>query len=99
MGEARPPVSLPDIDYLQFYDLEAYLLDVVGPRFHAQGHLDAFDFFCIVIWKANRSKSLIARRLLATGAGDLDAAVRRLTEGLAAWPEPRERLLTTPVTF
>lgn len=81
-----------DVDYGQFYDLEHYLFDVVGPRFRENGRLDAFDFFCIVIWKANRAKSRIAKRLLAIGTDNLDQAVGRLTEGIAARPEPEDKL-------
>ena len=80
------------MDYRQFYDLEAYLFDAVGPRFRQEGSLGAFDFFCIVIWKANRAKSRVARRLLACGCADLESAVRALTSELARQPTPRERL-------
>ena len=52
------------MDHLAYYDLEAYLFGTVGPRFLNDGRLNAFDFFSIVIWKANRAKSKIARRLL-----------------------------------
>ena len=81
-----------DVDYRQFYDLESYLFDVVGQRFRDNGRLEAFDFFCIVIWKANRAKSRVARRLLDFGGGSLEDAVRTLTEGLAGLREPKERL-------
>ena len=36
------------LDYLEFYDLEEYLLSEVRRRFHANGSLSAFDFFLIV---------------------------------------------------
>ena len=52
------------MDFRKYYHLESYLFDEVRPRFLEQGYLTAFDFFCIVIWKANRSKSNIARMLL-----------------------------------
>jgi hypothetical protein len=81
-----------DVDYRQLYNLESHLFDVVGPRFRENNRLDAFDFFCIVIWKANRAKSRIAKRLLGMGAGDLDEAAGRLTEGIAVRPEPEEKL-------
>ena len=81
-----------DVDYRQFYDLESYLFDVVGQRFRHNGRLEAFDFFCIVIWKANRAKSRIARRLLDCGSGSLEDAVRALTEGLADLEKPKDRL-------
>jgi len=81
-----------DPDFRQFYDLESYLFDVVGPRFRAHGWLDAFDLFTIIIWKANRAKSRLARRLLDVDAGALEDAARHLTEGLASRAEPKERL-------
>ena len=79
-------------DFRQYYDLEPYLLDRVRPRFVQQGYLSAADFFCIVIWKANRAKSKIAKKLLASGYEDLDGAVRALTNGLAQQPNAKERL-------
>lgn len=57
MNTDRPP-------YLDYYYLEQYLFDVVSARFQTVGTLSAFDFFCIVIWKANRAKSKVAKRLL-----------------------------------
>ena len=51
-------------DYLKYFDREQYLFDDVRSRFHDEHSLGAFDFFSIVIWKANRAKSKIARRIL-----------------------------------
>jgi hypothetical protein len=42
------------IDFRTYYDLETYLFDTVSRRFAEEHTLTAFDFFCIVIWKANR---------------------------------------------
>jgi hypothetical protein len=81
------------VEYEKYYDLETYLFAEVGPRFAAQGALNPFDFFCIIIWKANRSKSIIARRLLRGGHTSLDVAVHDLTSGIAAQPDPKHRLL------
>ncbi len=80
---------MTDTDYRVFYNLEPHLLDVVRHRFAEQGYLSAFDFFCIIIWKANRAKSKIARRLLRRGYTDLDAAARALTTDIT-------RQLTAP---
>jgi hypothetical protein len=80
-------------DYRQYYDLESYLFETVTEKFNQQGYLDAFDFFCIVIWKANRAKSKIARRILdCAKTKDLEGAVRTLTSGLKKLA-PKERLL------
>jgi hypothetical protein len=56
------------IDFRTYYDLETYLFETVSPRFAEEHSLTAFDFFCIVIWKANRAKSKIARRLVEAAA-------------------------------
>lgn len=79
-------------DYLKHYDLERYLLEEVSPRFRAVGYLSAFDFFCIVIWKSNRAKTYVARRLLSRGHPTLDEAVRELTESLHSASSDEERL-------
>jgi hypothetical protein len=78
--------------YTKLAQLESYLFDEVTPRFRAEGGLDAFDFFCIIIWKANRAKSKIARRLLEHGDGSLDAAVVKLTSDLHSAASSQERL-------
>ena len=80
-------------NYLEIYDLENYLLETVRQRFHAQGYLSAFDFFCIVIWKANRAKSKIAQRLARrSDSGSLEDAVRELTSGIYRQPGAKDRL-------
>ena len=55
-----------DMDYRTVYHLECYLECTVKARFHQNKELDAFDFFCIVIWKANRAKSKVTKRILIT---------------------------------
>jgi hypothetical protein len=72
-----------EIDCRKFYNLENYLFEEVSKRFFEHGYLAVFDFFCIVLWKANRSKSKIAKRLLSKGHPDLNSAVVSLTKSLA----------------
>ncbi len=80
------------LDYRQFYDIESYLFNTVRNRFSQQGYLSAFDFFCIVIWKANRAKSKIAKRLLsASRCETLEEAVRQLTKEIATCSTAKER--------
>jgi len=81
-----------ETDYRKFFDLENYLFGDVSKRFSEQSYLEAFDFFCIVIWKANRSKSKIARRLLFKGHPDLDSAVVALTKSLAKAENDKKRM-------
>ena len=68
--------------YIDLYHLEKYLFETVGPRFKKNTKLSAFDFFCIVIWKANRAKSKVAKRLLSIDPlkrKDLNLIVKDIT--------------------
>ena len=82
----------PTVRFIDFYDQERYLFEVVGPRFRSQNALSAFDFFCIIIWKANRAKSIIARRLMVTHKSSLDQAVQALTRQIARVTSNKDRL-------
>ena len=60
-------------------DLETYLFDTVSPRFTRESTLNAFDFFRIIIWSANRSKTKVVKQLLAHGDfANLEVAVKAL---------------------
>ena len=91
MAENGPPFDVAD--YLAYYDIEQYLFEQVHSRFQQNGSIGAFDFFSIVIWKANRAKSKVAERLLgkAQRDEDLDAIVRRLTRSLHDAGNARDR--------
>ena len=80
---------------LRYYDLEGYLFVDVHETFHMEGSIGAFDFFSIVIWKANRAKSKIARRLQKMDPGgriELELIVRDLTRSLFDAASARDRL-------
>jgi hypothetical protein len=51
------------MNYKKYYNLENYLFQEVGSRFRHAGTLSVEDFFCIVIWKANRAKTKIKKKL------------------------------------
>ena len=87
------------MDYAAYYNLEQYLERTVGPRFRDSGKLSAFDFFSIVIWKANRAKTKIAGKLLGHGFKSLDEAVGQLGRDLRGTEGPKERLQTLVVTW
>jgi len=78
-------------DYLSYYNLETYLFNTIHARFHKEQKLDSFDLFSIIIWKANRSKSKLARRLIQK-AGSLDAAAEQLTKALYSEKSNEDRL-------
>jgi hypothetical protein len=73
--------DVEDGGYLEFYNLNDYLFGTVNKRFHEIGSIGSFDFFCIVIWKANRAKSKIAGTLLKK-FDDLENASRSITSVL-----------------
>lgn len=85
---------MTDTNFLQYYDLDGYLFRVVSSRYAQQKTLSAFDFFCIVIWKANRAKSKVADRLLAHGNGqaNLEAAVGTLLSAISKANDQKSRL-------
>lgn len=85
---------MTDTNFLQYYDLEGYLFKVISIRYAQDKTLTAFDFFCIVIWKANRAKSKVAERLLAHGNGqaNLGSAVGSLLAAISEAQDQRARL-------
>ena len=78
-------------DYSQYFDLDCYLFDVVSRRYRQFKTLSVFDFFCIVIWKANRAKSNVAKRLLKRGHASLEKSVEALFHNLADCDSSRSR--------
>ena len=83
------------MDYLKLYDLERYLFEDVRGAFQANGKLSAFDFFCIIIWKANRVKSITAKRLLAQTehkTDNLNSIVEALTSSIFVAKDDEERM-------
>lgn len=67
------------MNYLKYYFLEDYLFKEVKNNFKKRGYLTPEEFFCIVIWKANRAKTKIKNKLLKVG-GSIGEAIRRLTK-------------------
>lgn len=80
------------MDYLQFYDLEKHLFSNVHRSFHADGCLNAFDFFLIIRWKSSRRMDLIIDRLCESGGTDIDKGARCLTRQVFQAPNHDERL-------
>lgn len=79
-------------DFLRYYDLENYLFVDVASKFNEHGKLDAFDLFSIIIWKANRAKSRLAKRLIAK-AGNLELAAEQFTTALFRPNTAMQRLI------
>ena len=79
------------MNYLKYYYLENYLFDEVRSNFKKRGYLLPEEFFCIVIWKANRSKTLIKKRLLKQRS-ILKEAVKELTSEIFKTSDNNKKL-------
>src|ERR1700678_4459765 len=89
-------------NFLRYYDLEQYLFGDVHEKFHRDHEIDAFDLFSIIIWKAQRAKSTLARRLAKVPAvirececsakPRLEVAASLFTRALFEARSPEERL-------
>lgn len=81
------------IDYIKYYDLEKYILTDVRKNFNRDKHLNAFDFFCIVIWKANRAKTKVAERLVKYNKEkDIEKSVYDLTGKIYSAKDDKQKL-------
>ncbi|MFH0739881.1 MAG: hypothetical protein V1819_02155 [bacterium] len=78
------------MDYLKYYHLENYLFDEARKNFTEQHFLTPEEFFCIVIWKSNRAKTAIKKKLLRFG--DLDIKIKELTSQIYFASEPCAKL-------
>ncbi|HAX41763.1 MAG TPA: hypothetical protein PLF84_11650 [Bryobacteraceae bacterium] len=79
------------MDYVKYYHLEDYLFTDVTTAFRTRGFLTPEEFFSIVIWKANRAKTAVKRRMLAH-VTPLRAAVESLTRSIAKSDNDADRL-------
>lgn len=66
------------MNYSKYYDLENYLFGEVRNNFLNRGYLTAQEFFCIIIWKANRAKTKIKNKLSASGP--VAETIKKITE-------------------
>ena len=78
------------IDYSKYYDLESYLFNEVSSNFSKRGCLTAEEFFCIIIWKANRAKSKIAKKF--ENETNLDEAIKKLTSSIHQSATKKDKL-------
>lgn len=78
-------------DYKKYYNLEKYLFEDLSEKLQRDQFLNIFDFFCIVIWKANRAKSKVAKRIQQKEP-DLEKAVFEITNMLYNSADDKERL-------
>ena len=90
-GEPKMRSKESVIKFKKFYNLEKYLLDEVRTNFNQRHYLEVDEFFCIVIWKANRSKSKVKKRLQRIHP-NINSAVKEITSTLYRRDNPRDKL-------
>ena len=78
------------MDYLKYYFLENYLFGELRKNFKQRGYLTPEEFFCIIIWKSNRAKTAIKRKLLKFG--DLDKIIKKLTKEISNTKRREQKL-------
>lgn len=78
--------------YIELTNLEEYISKYVKPFFEKNHYIETFDFFCIIIWKANRAKSKIYKRLSKQGKLNINDEIKALTFKIYNTKEPKEKL-------
>jgi hypothetical protein len=78
-------------DYSKYHHIEDYLFAEVGPRFIKCARISPFDFYVILIWKANQQKRRIRARLRQR-AGSFTTAVQAIGESLYASSGSKRKL-------
>lgn len=91
LDKPRVAVDSMNDSFIKLYNLEQYILVDVRKKFLQDGHINAFDFFCIIIWKANRAKTKIAQRLMNRNK-NLEESVRELTSAIFSASENKMKL-------
>ncbi len=81
-------------DFRKYYFLEEeYLEKEVYSEFHEKGFLTAEQFFAIIIWKRNASKTLIKRRLLnGQSTEKLEGIIKELSSDIFNATTKEEKL-------
>ena len=68
------------IEYERFYNLERYLFEDVTEFFQVNGYLSGVQFYCILIWKADRAKTYNAQKIMDKDRSKMfDENVKTLT--------------------
>lgn len=81
-----------EFDYSQVYNLESYLFNQLSKKFETTQKLSTEDFFCIIIWKSNRAKSKIAKKIMNISKKDLNSSVKELIEDIVCSKSEKDKL-------
>ncbi len=78
---------------ISYYNLEEFLLSDVRNRFLDNNSIGAFDFFSIIVWKSNRSKSIVAKRLIVKSKNsDLEQISLSITSSISRAHSDEEKM-------
>lgn len=84
---ANVPMNLDIKKHLRYYDLESYLFGEVHGHFKSLGTLTDEEFFAIVIWKSNRSKTKVR-----DGIAESKTSIRSLMCRVADATDPKTKI-------
>ena len=73
--------------FQKYYFLEDYLFNEVSKNFQKNGYLTSEEFFAIIIWKSNRSKTNVQR-----GIKTSKKTIREITSEVFGAKTPEEKL-------
>ena len=90
MGADAWPAGLDRVELaecLELYNIEDYLFNKISERFKTKRTMEPFDFFAIVTWKSNRTKTKIRK-----GLDDAGKTVQELMREVAQAKTPRDKV-------
>jgi len=73
--------------YSKYANLEEYLFNSIQKNFEKNHQLTPEEFYTIVIWKANRAKTLIKRELRKS-----NISIKKLSRDLYSQKDPKEKI-------
>ncbi len=79
------------MNYHRYANVETNLFPEIALKFSQDGSLDPVDFWAILVWKANRSKSKLRRRLTEDGR-TFSESVRGIANSIYNAPAPKDKL-------
>lgn len=82
-----------NINYEKYYDLERFLFKDITEFFQLNGYISGVQFYCILIWKADRAKSYNARKIInKEESKTFDENVKTLTSEIYSAQSDLERI-------
>ena len=80
------------LDPTFYYEPARAYFPELARRFAATGRITSEEMYLILAWKAGRARTRQRDRLVSKAGGSFGAAVKSITAGLRATPDPEQRL-------